>query len=240
MSGAATAEASASTGSSGLVSGWTSMPSRASRSALLSNDWNLDASPSRRSMGDQPAILPATIPAIAAAGPKAEFERDRPLRRVIDRRDSGVGGARLPPSCSLVRSPVGVPGIELARDLEALLERGRKSRGCCSLYLSTLRRPPLMILRKVSSSLISSSAGCHSNCLSSSETSTAGAVLRLRNLGTTFRAKLSGMERMIMAIGVDRRPRTKEIPHWGPLSRWTENAAPPTKTIRTWPATMMN
>jgi len=35
-------------------------------------------SPCLRSMGDQPpATLPAMIPAIAAAGPKAEFEEER-------------------------------------------------------------------------------------------------------------------------------------------------------------------
>lgn len=47
----------------------------------------------RRPMGDHPATLPATMPAMAAAGPNAEFERDLGDLRSADLRDSGVGGA---------------------------------------------------------------------------------------------------------------------------------------------------
>lgn len=88
-------------------------------------------------MGDQPPMLPATMPAMAAAGPKADVDRERPTRCLVEeRRDSGVVGAlwlavSLPP-----RSPSGVRGIELVRDRERdpLLDAGRRySTGCSSL-----------------------------------------------------------------------------------------------------------
>ena len=88
------------TGSSAFVSGCISTPGFPSRPARSSSEGNCVKlpSPSRRSMGDQPAMLPAITPAMAAAGPNAELDRERE-RRPIDLR-SGVGGAgaRLPES----------------------------------------------------------------------------------------------------------------------------------------------
>lgn len=61
------------------------------------------------SMGDQPATLPAMIPAMTAVAPKAEFERERvdlgPLR------ESGVGFLELK-LFSRWTAPFGVDGIE--------------------------------------------------------------------------------------------------------------------------------
>lgn len=175
----------ASIGSSALVLGCISTPPRDSNSDRpRDSEKPVELSSSRRPMGDHPATLPATIPAIAAAGPNAEFDRDLPKRLEVERRESGVGGAPAAPPYSLPScSPAGVCGIELAR--EALRDRGRSvSTGCCSLYTSTLRRPPRNFLRKLNSSLISTKAGFHSICCSASETRTSGGAFRLNQRGT--------------------------------------------------------
>ena len=65
------------TGSSSRVSGCISMPLVPSKPECALDRENVIESPSSclRSMGDQPpAILPAMIPAIAAAGPNVEVE----------------------------------------------------------------------------------------------------------------------------------------------------------------------
>lgn len=92
-----------------------------------------------RSIGDHPAILPATTPAIAAAGPKAEFDRERVRCRD---RESGVAG------CGEAEplSPTGVPGLDSSRDREPLRDLGRSSWGCCSLCFKCLKRPPRSVL----------------------------------------------------------------------------------------------
>src|SRR3954463_11239535 len=105
-------------------------------------------------MGDHPAILPATIPAMAAAGPKVEFDRERVLRL---ERDSGVRGCGVGLSLSL--SPFGVGGEEESLEREPLRDRGSKSCGCCSLWRMWRRRPPRTRLMKASWSRISSKAG---------------------------------------------------------------------------------
>src|SRR4051794_21882806 len=120
------------------------MPSCDSRSCLVALRLNLIESLSLllRSIGDQPATLPATIPAMTVAGPKAELERDLVRRRLL-----GVGGAGEPSSACM---PLfGVPGSEwLDRDLVNI------SLGCWTLNLMALRRPPRTFLRKASSSRI--------------------------------------------------------------------------------------
>lgn len=57
-------------------------------------------------MGDQPATLPATTPAMAAAGPNAELDRERV--RLLDR-ESGVPGGCGDAEPS---SPPGEEGVE--------------------------------------------------------------------------------------------------------------------------------
>jgi L-alanine-DL-glutamate epimerase-like enolase superfamily enzyme len=60
---------------------------------------------------------------MAAAGPKAELERDRVRFR---ERDSGVAGwGEVPPF-----SPTGVEGIEFSLDRDPLRDLGRSSWGC--------------------------------------------------------------------------------------------------------------
>ena len=164
-------------------------------------------------MGDHPATLPATMPAIAAAGPNAEFDRDLGDRRDADLRDSGVGGTWLPASPTPC-SPVGVWGGELVRDLdrdEPLLDRGRNaSTGCWSLYLSRLRRPPRTIFKNVNSSRISSNAAFHSYCRSSSDTTNLGFAFRMNQDGISFLMILSGIMRIITATGIESSPKTTE------------------------------
>ena len=96
---------------------------------------NVTESPSSRlrSIGDQPpATLPAMIPAIAAAGAKAELECDR--RGRSDR--AGLLGDAFVKSVSGA-SPSGVRGKSLLdrdRDRDSLRDRGRNvSTGCCIL-----------------------------------------------------------------------------------------------------------
>ena len=231
------------TDSSDRVSGWTSAPSRCSNEA---RGWSsvkpVELCSSRRPMGDQPAILPATTPAIAAAGAKAEFARDLPRRRVIDRRESGVrGGARLLPLSPSICSGLGDCGRELVRDLDPLRERGKRvSRGCCSLYTSILRRPPRKVLRIVSSSRISTKAGFHSICRSSSETRSCGVARLCNQEGTSLRHHSSGIQRISTAIGSDSSPSSTAIPHAGALWWVIVKAAPPTEMINTCPPTIMN
>lgn len=165
-------------------------------------------------MGDHPATLPATIPAIAAAGPNAEFDRDLGDLRDADLRDSGVGGSWLLPVSPSPCSPEGVGGSELVRDLdrdEPLLDRGKKvSTGCWSLYLSALRRPPRSFFKNVNSSRISSSAAFHSYCRSSSDTSNLGVAFRMNQDGIVFLMRSSGIIRIITATGIERNPKTTE------------------------------
>ena len=164
-------------------------------------------------MGDHPATLPATMPAIAAAGPNAEFDRDLGDLRDADLRDSGVGGTWLPASPTPC-SPVGVWGGELVRDLdrdEPLLDRGRNaSTGCWSLYLSRLRRPPRIFFKNVNSSRISSNAAFHSYCRSSSDTSNLGFAFRMNQDGISFLMISSGIMRIITATGIESSPKTTE------------------------------
>lgn len=77
-------------------------------------------SPGARSIGDHPAILPATTPAMAAAGPNAELDRDRVRRRDRESGLAGGGGVMLP-------SPFGVPGIEFSRERDPLRDLGSSS-----------------------------------------------------------------------------------------------------------------
>lgn len=129
------------------------------------------ASPSRRAIGDHPPTLPATIPAMAAAGANAEFDRDLPVRRVLGLRESEVAGAWPTLMLLALGSPPGVWALELRRDLDPLLECVmRVSRGCCNLYLRAWRRPPRSIFKTLSSFRISSRAAFHSSGESSSET----------------------------------------------------------------------
>lgn len=191
-----------------------------------------------RSIGDHPPILPAITPAIAAAGPKAELERERVRWRV---RDSGVAGCGEPESSS----GIGVLGIEFSRDREPLRDPGKlgsSSSGCWILCFRFPRRPPRSLLMKVSWSLISSKAGFHWNRLSpsaSSETQSSGPFLRRQNVGINFVMNSSGINRMIIPMGIEITPRTRETPHWGPLRRLTENASPPMKIMRICPPTIM-
>lgn len=191
-----------------------------------------------RSIGDHPPILPAITPAIAAAGPKAELDRERVLWRD---RDSGVAGCGEPESFS----GTGVLGTEFSCDREPLRDLGNvgsSSWGCWILYFRFFRRPPRSLFMKVNWSLISSKAGFHRNRLSpsaSSEIQSSGPFLRRQNVGINFLMNSSGINRMIIPTGIESTPRTRETPHWGPLRRWTENACPPTKIMRTCPPTIM-
>src|SRR5699024_10217315 len=109
------------------------------------------ASSGALSIGDHPAILPATTPAMAAAGPNTEFERVR--RRDRDSGVAGDGDGELEPL-----SGTGVPGIEFSRVREPLRDLASNSWGCCSLCFRFFNRPPRIFLMKVSWSLISSKA----------------------------------------------------------------------------------
>ena len=230
-----------------LLLGWPSMSSWSSKWERPS-DCEKPAAPSssRLPIGDQPATLPAMTPAMAAAGPNAELERERPMRRRwCDLRESGVGGALSSPASSLF----GVVGSELVREGDREGEReellldlpGMSRSGCWSLNLRAAKRPPRSFLRNVNSSLMSSSAGNHSYCRSSSsETKTLGAAFRFSQDGMHFRMRSSGMSRRAIPTGIERNPNTIEYIHCAALSRWTAKALPPTKTIMICPATMMN
>lgn len=213
---------------SGAVSGCTSIPGCLFSPPLVFKS-NFNGSPSAGlSIGDQPAILPATTPAIAAAGLNIEFERDRV--RFLDR-DSGVAGSGGLPS--VLSPPTGVPGTEFSRDLEPLRDRGRNSSGCCNLCARFFSRPPRSCLKNVSWSRISSRAGFHSNRgRSSSDTTSSGRFLRQWNDGTSLRMNSSGISRIITATGSDIKPRMRQTAHCPPLRRATEKACPPTKMIK--------
>src|SRR5450432_2817400 len=101
-------------------------------------------------MGDHPATLPAMMPAITVVAPRAELDRDLLLLPRL--RDSGVSPVA---NGSSERVSVGVWGRELLLDLDPLRERISVSRGCCMAKTRLFRRPPLIRLRKVSSSFTS-------------------------------------------------------------------------------------
>lgn len=107
------------------------------------------------------------------------------------------------------------------------------------MYFKFFSRPPLTVFKKVSSSRISSNAGFHWYFLCSSETTTSGFLFRIKNDGMSLRMNSSGISRITIATGNDMTPRTSPTAHWGPLSRLTENADPPKKTIRICPPTMI-
>lgn len=212
------------------MAGWSSRP------LPLRENFRESLSPGPLSIGDQPATLPATIPAIAAAGPKAELERERV--RFLER-DSGVAGGGEAAADGGASSLTGVAGAESSLEREPLRDLGRRVSGCWSLCLRCFNRPPRTVLRKLSWSRISSSAGFHSKRFSSSDTRSCGGFLRLQKCGMSCWISESGINRMMTATGTEMAPRTKETPHCGPFRRFTEKACPPTKMIIICPATIM-
>lgn len=168
-------------GSSGLVAGWISTPSRDSNSERPRARENRSdsLSPCFWSIGDHPATLPAIMPAITVVAPRAELDRDLLLLERL--RESGVGAGEPKLSSRSTVSPVGVRGRELVRDLEPLRERGRNvSTGCCIANLRLFKRPPLTLLRKLNSSFTSASGFGKRNCCSSSEMVSSGLSEDLR------------------------------------------------------------
>lgn len=73
-------------------------------------------------------MLPATIPAIAAAGPKAELDRDRV--RLLDRDSGDAAGDGTVALALLTSSEMGVPGSESSLERDPLRDLGSSSSGC--------------------------------------------------------------------------------------------------------------
>ena len=201
------------TGSSAAVSGCTSIPLALSRPpcGLSNENFRESLSSSLRSIGDQPpAILPAMMPTIAAAGPNPELERER-VRRCFFSGEIGEGGGL---SLGVVASATGVCGrkSEFDLDLDILRDLGiNASRGCWILYARADILPPRIFLRKVRSSLISSIPGFHSPTLVSSSSKTNSGPLSLPDhLGNVARMSSSGMQRITIATGMESTPNTIE------------------------------
>lgn len=198
-------------------------------------------------------MLPATMPVISVAAPRTEFDLER-IDLDCFRLPSGVPetAAPPPPFEPKLLSRVGVTGIrvELAREgwreCDGLLYLAMNvSRGCFIANLRLLIRPPLSRFIKASSSRTSvKAAGRCWKRSSLSETVNSGTLecaLRLSDSGITFSRSASGMRRMTMPMGIDKKPRRMAVPHIIPVCPPDAilKALPPTKTMSTCPPHIM-